>query len=159
MNESHKGTSSINKSFTTTQSMACEEVAKSDHTLLLLFYSLLFIVSILPPDCFVLKTHSNCLSDILTRPFPLQVGLILNSFTLWFHCHGPHKQVSKSWMIFLKHLTIADLLLCFSLPVRIMHHASSSFTISLLSCSVGTSVLYLNMFASILFMGFIAANR
>uniref|UniRef100_A0A3Q2CVV8 P2Y purinoceptor 14-like n=1 Tax=Cyprinodon variegatus TaxID=28743 RepID=A0A3Q2CVV8_CYPVA len=56
------------------------------------------------------------------------------------------------------HLTIADLLLCFSLPVRIMHHASSSFTISLLSCSVGTSVLYLNMFASILFMGFIAAN-
>ncbi|MEQ2160015.1 hypothetical protein XENOCAPTIV_020895, partial [Xenoophorus captivus] len=87
------------------------------------------------------------------------VGCIFNSFTLWFHCCGAHGQVSKSWMIYLKHLTAADLLLCGSLPLRIVHYASSSFPIHLLYCSFGAPLLFLNMVASILFMGYIAANR
>uniref|UniRef100_M3ZF56 G-protein coupled receptors family 1 profile domain-containing protein n=1 Tax=Xiphophorus maculatus TaxID=8083 RepID=M3ZF56_XIPMA len=86
------------------------------------------------------------------------VGFSLNSFTLWFHCCGAHGQVSKSWMIYLKHLTAADFLLCVNIPLRIIHYARSSFTIHLLYCSIGSPLLYLNIAASILFMGYIAAN-
>uniref|UniRef100_A0A3B3WP44 G-protein coupled receptors family 1 profile domain-containing protein n=1 Tax=Poecilia mexicana TaxID=48701 RepID=A0A3B3WP44_9TELE len=103
---------------------------KSYHSFLVVVYSLLFLV-----------------------------GLSLNSFTLWFHCRGAHGHASKSWMIYLKHLTAADFLACISLPMRIIYYASSSFIIHLLYCSVGAPLFFLNWAASILFMGYIAANR
>ncbi|XP_014894546.1 P2Y purinoceptor 14-like [Poecilia latipinna] len=108
----------------------CDLDVKSYHSFLVVVYSLLFLV-----------------------------GLSLNSLTLWFHCCGAHGHASKSWMIYLKHLTAADFLLCISLPMRIIHYASSSFIIHLLYCSVGAPLLFLNIAASILFMGYIAANR
>ncbi|XP_014329838.1 P2Y purinoceptor 14-like [Xiphophorus maculatus] len=110
--------------------MTCDSDVKSYHSFLVVVYSLLFLV-----------------------------GFSLNSFTLWFHCCGAHGQVSKSWMIYLKHLTAADFLLCVNIPLRIIHYARSSFTIHLLYCSIGSPLLYLNIAASILFMGYIAANR
>ncbi|XP_015257780.1 PREDICTED: P2Y purinoceptor 14-like isoform X1 [Cyprinodon variegatus] len=87
------------------------------------------------------------------------VGLILNSVILWFHCCRPQRNVSRSLMIFLKNLTAADLLLCLSLPLRIIHYATSSVTIHLIYCSFGASMLFLNMYGSIFFMGYIALNR
>ncbi|XP_007573731.1 PREDICTED: P2Y purinoceptor 14-like [Poecilia mexicana] len=87
------------------------------------------------------------------------VGLVLNSFTLWFHCCQPQRNASKSLMIYLKNLTAADFLLCLSLPLRIIHYATKPATIHLLYCSFGASILFLNMYASILFMGYIALNR
>ncbi|XP_038157265.1 P2Y purinoceptor 14-like [Cyprinodon tularosa] len=85
------------------------------------------------------------------------VGLILNSFTLWFHCHQSHVQSSKSWMIYLKHLTVADFLICLSLPLRIVYYSDkSSFQ---LYCIVIRPLMFLNISASILFMGYIAASR
>ncbi|XP_027901113.1 P2Y purinoceptor 14-like [Xiphophorus couchianus] len=114
----------------TGQNKMCDSVETSYHPFLILIYCLLFLV-----------------------------GFSLNSFTLWFHCRGAHGQASKSWMIYLKHLTAADFLLCISLPLRIIHYARSSFTIHLLYCSIGSPLLYLNMSASILFMSYIAANR
>ncbi|KAM4590278.1 P2Y purinoceptor 14-like [Fundulus diaphanus] len=107
----------------------CDPVEKEYHPFLALGYSLLFLV-----------------------------GLILNCFTLWFHCCGAHGQVSKNWMIYLKHLTAADFLLCLSLPLRIIYSISSS-SIYLVYCSFGPTLMILNMNASILFMGYIAANR
>ncbi|XP_054884254.1 P2Y purinoceptor 14-like [Poeciliopsis prolifica] len=114
----------------TGQNKTCDSVETSYHPFLILIYCLLFLV-----------------------------GFSLNSFTLWFHCRGAHGQTSKSWMIYLKHLTAADSLLCVSLPLRIIHYARSSFTIHLLYCSIGAPLLFLNMAASILFMSYIAANR
>ncbi|XP_014836480.1 PREDICTED: P2Y purinoceptor 14-like [Poecilia mexicana] len=108
----------------------CDLDVKSYHSFLVVVYSLLFLV-----------------------------GLSLNSFTLWFHCRGAHGHASKSWMIYLKHLTAADFLACISLPMRIIYYASSSFIIHLLYCSVGAPLFFLNWAASILFMGYIAANR
>ncbi|XP_043975878.1 P2Y purinoceptor 14-like [Gambusia affinis] len=87
------------------------------------------------------------------------VGFSLNSFTLWFHCHGTRGRASKSWMIYLKHLTAADFLLCATLPLRIIYYTNSSFTIHLLYCSIGAPLLFVNWAASILFMAYIAANR
>ncbi|XP_038153726.1 P2Y purinoceptor 14-like [Cyprinodon tularosa] len=123
-------TSSINRSSVNTQNMTCNPMETSKHPFLIFVYSLLFLV-----------------------------GLILNSFTLWFHCCGAQRQVAKSLMIYMKHLTAADLLLCISLPMRILHYNSRLFSIHLLYCSFGGPLLFLNMCASILFMGFIAANR
>uniref|UniRef100_A0A3Q2GN95 Si:ch73-309g22.1 n=1 Tax=Cyprinodon variegatus TaxID=28743 RepID=A0A3Q2GN95_CYPVA len=92
------------------------------------------------------------MKDVIYRKL---VGLILNCFTLRFHCRGNRIQVSKSWMIYLKHLTAADFLLCASLPMRIVKFTSSSNNIFVLYCSIGAPLLFVNMSASILFMGFI----
>ncbi|KAM4590202.1 P2Y purinoceptor 14-like [Fundulus diaphanus] len=107
----------------------CDPVEKEYHPFLVMGYSLLFLM-----------------------------GLILNSITLWFHCRGAHGQVSKNWMIYLKHLTAEDFLLCLSLPSRVVYSISSS-SIYLAYCSFGATLKILNMNASILFMGYIAANR
>ncbi|CAI5669734.1 hypothetical protein ACER0C_002522 [Sarotherodon galilaeus] len=87
------------------------------------------------------------------------VGLLLNGFILKFYFHQVRQQASSSLMVYLKHLTAADFLLCLSLPLRIIHYASSSGIVYILHCSFGATSLYLNMYASILFMGYIAVNR
>uniref|UniRef100_A0A3B3WP42 G-protein coupled receptors family 1 profile domain-containing protein n=2 Tax=Poecilia mexicana TaxID=48701 RepID=A0A3B3WP42_9TELE len=103
------------------------------------------------------KPHQPFL--ILVYSLLFLVGLSLNSFTLWFHCRLTQRQASKSWMIYLKHLTAADFLLCMNIPLRIIHYTNSSLTFYILFCSLGAPLLFLNMYASILFMGYIAANR
>ncbi|XP_027900641.1 P2Y purinoceptor 14-like [Xiphophorus couchianus] len=113
-----------------TSPVPCDHGERSTHLIFILVYSVLFLV-----------------------------GLVLNSFTLWFHCCQPQKNASKSLMIYLKNLTAADFLLCLSLPLRIIHYTTRSVTIHLLYCSFGASILFLNMYASILFMGYIALNR
>ncbi|XP_039866473.1 P2Y purinoceptor 14-like [Simochromis diagramma] len=87
------------------------------------------------------------------------VGLLLNGFIMKFYCCRVRQQASSSLMVYLKNLTAADFLLCLSLPLRITHYASSSLIIQQLYCTVGAYALFLNMYASILFMGYIAANR
>ncbi|XP_054884253.1 P2Y purinoceptor 14-like isoform X2 [Poeciliopsis prolifica] len=67
--------------------------------------------------------------------------------------------MSKSWMIYLKHLTAADFLLCITLPLRIVYYSRSSFIVHLLYCSIGATLLFVNWAASILFMAYIASNR
>ncbi|XP_035771837.1 P2Y purinoceptor 14-like [Neolamprologus brichardi] len=76
-----------------------------------------------------------------------------------FYCCRAQQQASSSLMVYLKNLTAADFLLCLALPLRISHYASSSPVGQELYCSFGASALYLNMYASIIFMGYIAANR
>ncbi|XP_025761893.1 P2Y purinoceptor 14 isoform X3 [Oreochromis niloticus] len=68
-------------------------------------------------------------------------------------------QASSSLMVYLKNLTAADFLLCLCLPLRITHYASSSAILHRVHCSIGATSLYLNMYTSILFMGYIAVNR
>ncbi|KAL4008697.1 hypothetical protein ACER0C_002549 [Sarotherodon galilaeus] len=87
------------------------------------------------------------------------VGLILNGFIMKFHFCGAQQRTSSSLKIYLKNLTAADFLLCLSLPLRIIHYASSSVIIRQLYCSFGACAIFLNMYASIIFMGYIAANR
>ncbi|XP_050921536.1 P2Y purinoceptor 14-like [Lates calcarifer] len=91
--------------------------------------------------------------------FPLQVGLLLNSFTMKFYfCRGQQRS-SSSMMVYLKNLAAADFLFCLCLPLRIAKYSNCSITIHQIFCSFGASAFYLNMYASILFMGYIAANR
>ncbi|KAL4008724.1 hypothetical protein ACER0C_002576 [Sarotherodon galilaeus] len=86
------------------------------------------------------------------------VGLLQNGFTLKVYLCRDWPEVSNSLMVYLKNLTAADFLLCLCLPLRITYYASSSPIIRRLYCSFGASALFINMYASILFMGYIAAN-
>lgn len=89
----------------------------------------------------------------------LQVGLFLNGFTLrvWF-CPA-QQQVCNSVNIYLKNLAAADFLFSLCLPIRIANYATVSVPIYQVYCTIGAPAFYLNMYASILFMGYIAVNR
>ncbi|XP_041654778.1 P2Y purinoceptor 14-like [Cheilinus undulatus] len=87
------------------------------------------------------------------------VGLLLNGFTLKFYFCSAQQQASSSVTIYLKNLAAADFLISLCLPIRISHFASRSVTIFRVYCNFGANAFYLNMYASILFMGYIAANR
>ncbi|MED6245386.1 hypothetical protein ATANTOWER_002437 [Ataeniobius toweri] len=87
------------------------------------------------------------------------VGLILNSFTLWFQFCRAQKTISKSWMVYLKNLIATDFLLCLTLPLRIADYADRSVTVHLFYCTFGAPIFYLNMYTSILLMGYIATSR
>ncbi|KAK5868196.1 hypothetical protein PBY51_009232 [Eleginops maclovinus] len=87
------------------------------------------------------------------------VGLLLNGFTLKVYFCQAQQQQSSTVTVYLKNLVAADFLISLCLPLRILNYASTSVPIHLVYCNFGASTLYLNMYASILFMGYIAANR
>ena len=87
------------------------------------------------------------------------MGLILNGFTLRVYFCRAQQQMSSSVTIYLKNLAAADFLISLCLPMRILNYSSNSVSIRRAYCNFGASAFYLNMYASILFMGYIAANR
>ncbi|KAL4008725.1 hypothetical protein ACER0C_002577 [Sarotherodon galilaeus] len=115
---------------TSPSNQTCDAVDTSASTFFMVVYSLLFVV-----------------------------GLPLNGFIMKFYCCRAQQQASSSLMVYLKNLTAADFLLCLSLPLRIIHYNSSSPMVQLLYCTVGASAFFLNMYTSIIFMAYIAANR
>ncbi|XP_060903269.1 P2Y purinoceptor 14-like [Labrus mixtus] len=122
--------SSASDQMNTSSSSLCDQVDNSAHIFYMLVYSLVFLV-----------------------------GLVLNGFTLKVYFFSAHQQVSSSMTIYLKNLVAADFLMSLSLPIRIGHFASRSITVFRVYCNFGANAFYLNMYASILFMGYIAANR
>ncbi|XP_029028363.1 P2Y purinoceptor 14-like [Betta splendens] len=111
-------------------STECRHVDASSHVYFMLFYSVLFVV-----------------------------GLLLNGFTLRVYFCRAQQKASSSVTIYLKNLAAADFLISLCLPWRIMNYARPSVLVRQVYCNFGASAFYLNMYASILFMGFIAANR
>ncbi|XP_062275947.1 P2Y purinoceptor 13-like [Scomber scombrus] len=87
------------------------------------------------------------------------VGVVLNSLTLKVYFCSAQQQVSSIMMVYMRNLAACDFLLCLYLPLRIINYISSSVTFQLVYCNFAVLGLYLNMYASILFMGYIAANR
>ncbi|XP_041032198.1 P2Y purinoceptor 14 [Carcharodon carcharias] len=86
------------------------------------------------------------------------VGIILNSLAFWvYFCHVPN---SNSIIIYLKNLVVADFLLVLSLPIKIIGgNKVSSITLRKTYCNFVTCIFYLNMYSSILFLGYVAATR
>ncbi|XP_030600517.1 P2Y purinoceptor 14-like [Archocentrus centrarchus] len=111
-------------------STICEQGNTSTHIFFVVVYSLVFVV-----------------------------GLLLNGFTLNVYFFRAQRNAS-SVTIFLKNLAAADFLISLCLPMRIMKYANvKSVIIRQVYCNFGASAFYLNMYASIMFMGYIAANR
>ncbi|XP_073719277.1 G-protein coupled receptor 87-like [Misgurnus anguillicaudatus] len=84
-------------------------------------------------------------------------SLVLNSVTIYvYFCKVTHK---SSITVYLKNLAVADLFVCLCLILRIIKYAVSSEEIHRIYCNFGAPASYLNMYSSILFMGYIAVNR
>ncbi|XP_061682924.1 P2Y purinoceptor 14-like [Syngnathoides biaculeatus] len=84
-------------------------------------------------------------------------GLLLNGVTLKMFLRGARS--SRCVTVYLKNLAAADFLLSLCLPFRIAKHAGAWRPLLRAYCSFGAPAFYLNMYASILFMGYVAANR
>ncbi|XP_056118575.1 P2Y purinoceptor 14-like [Rhinichthys klamathensis goyatoka] len=111
------------------------------------------------------STQGPCgLSEMPARTFFISVyslvflaSLALNSIAIYVYFCKPTSQSSIT--VYLKNLVIADLFVCLCLILRIAKYASTSVEIQRIYCIFGAPASYLNMYSSILFMGYIAANR
>ncbi|XP_066542719.1 P2Y purinoceptor 14-like [Hoplias malabaricus] len=109
---------------------------------------------------------SSCVrKEVPSHPFFIAVyclvclvSLALNAVTMRvYFCSSQRLQSSVT--VYLKNLAAADFFLCLCLPLRIANYASKSITMRRIYCSFGATAFYYNMYASILFMDYIAANR
>ncbi|XP_051718121.1 P2Y purinoceptor 14-like [Ctenopharyngodon idella] len=119
----------IKPNITNTTEVSCEFSEVSAHPVFIFSYSLVFLVSVV----------LNCIT--------MRVYFCTN------------QRVQSSVTVYMKNLATADFFLCLCLPLRIANSANYSMTIHNIYCSFGATAFYLNMYASILFMDFIAANR
>ncbi|CAM4556374.1 unnamed protein product [Leuciscus chuanchicus] len=111
------------------------------------------------------STQGHCgLSEMSARIFFISVyslvflaSLALNSIAIYVYFCKSASQSSIT--VYLKNLVIADLFVCLCLILRIIKFASTSVEIQRIYCIFGAPASYLNMYSSILFMGYIAANR
>ncbi|XP_061916717.1 P2Y purinoceptor 14-like isoform X1 [Entelurus aequoreus] len=85
------------------------------------------------------------------------VGLLLNGVTLRVYLCGAG--ASSGVTVYLRNLAAADFMLSLFLPLRVANYATCSAAVRKAYCNFGVTAIYLNMYASILFMGYIAANR
>ncbi|KAE8294843.1 P2Y purinoceptor 14 [Larimichthys crocea] len=122
-------TPSFNQSSVSNNSTPCEQVDTSGHVFFMVIYSLMFVV-----------------------------GLILNGFTLKVYFCRPQQLTTSSMTIYLKNLAAADFLITLSPhPNHVLCqqlHLHTPGLLQLWCCHI-----LMNMYASIMFMGYIAANR
>ncbi|KAI4901368.1 hypothetical protein NFI96_014163 [Prochilodus magdalenae] len=111
-------------------------------------------------------TSSTCVrTEVPAHPFFIfayclvcLVSLALNAITMRvYFCSS--QRLRSSVTVYLKNLAAADFFLCLCLPLRIANYASKSLTMRRIYCNFGATAFYFNMYASILFMDYIAANR
>lgn len=107
----------------------------------------------------------NASAQVLAYPFFIfgyalvfLISLVLNGFTLKvYFCRSQRNATAVT--IYLQNLAISDLFLSLCLPLRIANYVVETPVMRQIYCSFGASAFYLNMYASIVFMEFIAANR
>ncbi|XP_058569425.1 probable G-protein coupled receptor 34 isoform X1 [Neofelis nebulosa] len=100
------------------------------------------------------------LSSVLTVSFSVIfiVGLVGNIIALYVFL-GIHRK-RNSIQIYLLNVAIADLLLIFCLPFRIMYHINQNkWTLNMILCRAVGTLFYMNMYISIILLGFISLDR
>ncbi|KAM9576746.1 putative G-protein coupled receptor 34 isoform 1-T4 [Trichechus inunguis] len=108
----------------------------------------------------VCSMDENLLSNVLTTFYSVIfiVGLVGNVIALYVFL-GIHRK-RNSIQIYLLNVAIADLLLIFCLPFRIMHHINqNNWTLGVIFCKVVGTLFYMNMYISIILLGFISLDR
>ncbi|XP_055987330.1 probable G-protein coupled receptor 34 [Sorex fumeus] len=120
----------------------------------------------LPQNLSGSSSSNNCtmdeklLSRVLTVFYSVIfiVGLVGNIIALYVFL-GIHRK-RNSIQIYLLNVVIADLLLIFCLPFRIMYHINQNrWTLGVLLCKVVGTLFYMNMYISIILLGFISLDR
>ncbi|NXA87111.1 GP171 protein, partial [Melanocharis versteri] len=86
------------------------------------------------------------------------MGIIGSCFALWTFTQKDQKQ--KCMSIYLINLLTADFLLTLALPVKIIVDLGiASWNLRIFHCQVTACFIYLNMYLSIIFLGFVSMDR
>ncbi|XP_004695994.2 PREDICTED: probable G-protein coupled receptor 34 [Condylura cristata] len=102
----------------------------------------------------------NSFSNVLTTSYSIIfiVGLVGNVIALYVFLCIHRKR--NSIQIYLLNVAIADLLLIFCLPFRIMHHINQNkWTLGIILCKAVGILFYMNMYISIVLLGLISLDR
>ncbi|KAL6116025.1 p2ry13 [Pungitius sinensis] len=85
------------------------------------------------------------------------VALILNSLAAWIFFSIPS---SSTFVVFLKNVVVADLLMTLTLPVRVLSDAGvGSWQLRAFYCKYTAVLFYITMYISILLLGLISLDR
>ncbi|XP_067852751.1 probable G-protein coupled receptor 34 [Heptranchias perlo] len=86
------------------------------------------------------------------------IGLLSNSLALWVFFFNQRNSTSIS--VYMKHLAVADLMLLLCLPFRIAYHVRQyEWLVKCYFCKFIGAFFYINMYASIVFLGLISLDR
>ncbi|XP_062982621.1 probable G-protein coupled receptor 34 [Elgaria multicarinata webbii] len=107
-------------------------------------------------DC-VIAEDSLSLALLVSYSVIFVIGLVGNGIALYvflcIHC-------KNSIQIYLLNVAIADLLLIFCLPFRILYHTKqNTWLLGLTFCKIVGNLFYMNMYTSIVLLGLIGLNR
>ncbi|NXY58802.1 GPR34 protein, partial [Callaeas wilsoni] len=104
------------------------------------------------------KSHSLSLTLLVFYSIIFVVGLVGNVIALFaFLCIH---QKRNSIQVYLLNVAVADLLLIFCLPFRILYHAiNNSWMFGRILCKVVGTLFYMNMYISIVLLGLISLDR
>ncbi|XP_071999103.1 P2Y purinoceptor 14 [Engystomops pustulosus] len=111
------------------------------------------------------ENHSECVpnAEVVTKVLPTMyslvfiVGLLLNGLNLWIFCFIPSK---RSFIVYLKNIVIADLLMILTFPMKIVSDAGfGNEQLRVFVCRFSAVVFYLNMYIGIIFLGILGFDR
>ncbi|XP_054147330.1 probable G-protein coupled receptor 34 [Melozone crissalis] len=108
-------------------------------------------------SCSLDDNNSLSLALIVFYSIIFVVGLVGNIVAL-FAFLGIH-QKRNSIQVYLLNVAVADLLLIFCLPFRILYHATNRWIFGRAFCKVVGTLFYMNMYISIVLLGLISLDR
>lgn len=84
-------------------------------------------------------------------------GLLLNTISGWVFLYVPS---SKSFIVYLKNIVVADFIMNLTFPFRILSDARlGPWQLGVFVCRVSAVLFYVNMYVSIIFFGLISFDR
>lgn len=102
-------------------------------------------------------------ADVVTKVLPTMYifvfifGFFLNGINLWIFCYIPS---NRSFIVYLKNIVIADLLMTLTFPMKIISDAGfGNLQLRLFVCRYSAVLFYLNMYIGIIFLGMLGFDR
>ncbi|XP_016072187.1 PREDICTED: P2Y purinoceptor 14 [Miniopterus natalensis] len=84
-------------------------------------------------------------------------GVLLNGVSGWIFCYVPS---SKSFIVYLKNIVVADFLMSLTFPFKILSDAGlGPWQLGVFVCRVSAVLFYINMYVGITFFGLISFDR
>ncbi|KAM9316114.1 G-protein coupled receptor 171-like [Gastrophryne carolinensis] len=110
------------------------------------------------------SSYPNCDVNRNLEPFTYIYSLIFvvgfsgSCFALWAFTRKDNSQ--KCTSVYLINLLVADLLLTLALPFKIVVDLGlASWNLKIFHCQVTACIIYINMYISIIFLGFVSMDR
>ncbi|XP_053566015.1 P2Y purinoceptor 14 [Bombina bombina] len=110
-------------------------------------------------------SQNKCVPNVvmITQVLPIMYsiifigGLFLNSVNLWIFCYISS---NRSFIIYLKNIVVADLLMTLTFPLKILSDAEiGHWGLRIVVCRFSAVIFYLNMYVGIIFLGILGFDR